>query len=59
MDGDSEASGNVNSNLILEGAANQSPSNYEATNEKKYQQAKKQYETDMHDIMEKLLNIKV
>ena len=28
-------------------------------NEKKYQQAKKQYENDMHDIMEKLLNVKV
>ena len=28
-------------------------------NEKKNQQAKKQYEKDMHDIMEKLLNIKI
>ena len=28
-------------------------------NEKKYQQAKKKYERDMHDIMEKLINIKV
>ena len=28
-------------------------------NEKKYQEGKKQYERDMHDIMEKLINIKV